>query len=175
MSGDDIEEGEDVAEYSYNGERVKIAGIIKDIKIFYTKTNKILKTFTVEDKTGEIKGVIFEEQLKYYEDLIQENAVVVVDGTIKEDDFGTQIIVNKVLGIEFLTRKTEPTSLIVSVRDKGEISEVGNIADKSKEGNTVVYVLFKDRKYKYKKKIALDYATFSNLVNNYNVEMEYTG
>ena len=176
MNENNSEEGEeDIAEYSYNGEKVKVAGIIKNIKIFYTKNNKILKTFTLEDKTGEIKGVIFERQLKYYEDLLQENAVVVVDGMIKEDDFGTQIIVNKIVGIEYLTRKTDPANLIVNVKDKSEISEIGNIADKSKEGDTTIYILFRDKRYKYKKKIALDYATFSNLVNNYNVEMEYVG
>lgn len=171
----DEEDGEEdiVETYNYNGKRVKVVGIIKDIKIFYTRTGKILKTFIIEDKTGELKCVIFQEQIKYYNDLIQENNIVILSGEIKVDNFGMQLVVDRVLGIEFLSRDTTPTSLIINTLNKKEVNSVKNIADKLEKGNTVIYVKFRNKRYRYQRKIKLDYKSMSSFLNNYDIEVEY--
>ena len=67
------EEDTDIPSYNYDGEVVKIAGIVKNLKIFYTKKDqKPLYVFQIEDKTGEMKAVIFSDRIELNQDKIIE-------------------------------------------------------------------------------------------------------
>ena len=75
-----------------NGEYVKVLGIVKNIETKRAKrTNKAFLTFQIEDQTGSIKAVYFDED---YDKLLQNGAVLKFEGKVKTDDFGTQLTVN---------------------------------------------------------------------------------
>ncbi len=80
-----------------DGQNVKYAGIISNIKKKYTKNNKIMAFVTIEDLYGTAEIIVFENAyMKAGSSLIEEN-IVLVDGrlSIREDDT-TTIIANDI-------------------------------------------------------------------------------
>ena len=101
----DTEEGDDGLNQSssvnYNGEKVKVAGVITNMNTFYTKSDgKAMKVFTLEDRLGEIKCVVFPKDLEKFNELLFEDRLVIITGTFKSDERGTQIIVKSVVDLE---------------------------------------------------------------------------
>ena len=123
-----------------NGKKVKLAGIVKDIKVFYTKKdNKPLKVFTLEDRTGELGAVVFTDKLEDNNSNLVEGKVVLVDGTMKIDDRGAQLIVNSMEDIEKLHIGQEVKYVLVSVVREDQLTTLASIIDTNK-GNIPVYL-----------------------------------
>ena len=143
------EEGE-VGEndYTYDGEKVKIAGIITEHKTIYTKKEKkpmyILK---VEDKTGEMKGVMFEDVIEMNQGKVEEGRIVILEGKISVDSFGTQIIVSHVYDIDAITSEKEVQKVWIQTRTDEQIKWVEAVA-KRHEGQTPLYLYHQGQAYK---------------------------
>ena len=71
-----------------DGQNVKFAGIITNIKKKYTKSNKIMAFATIEDLYGTAEVIIFENAYLNASNILLKENVVVVDGrlSIREDD-----------------------------------------------------------------------------------------
>lgn len=180
LTDDEEDEGMEEVEglgqsYDYDGEIVKIAGIIKDLKIFYTKKdNKPLYVFQVEDKTGEMKAVCFANRIEMNQDKLVEGKVVIIEGEIKTDDFGTQIIVRNMMDIEQIAKSEKPKAVWVKTNDQNKVQELFDFIKQNK-GTLPVYILYNNKKYKANDSIDLSFATFSKMQDMFgqNVKVTY--
>lgn len=80
-----------------DGQNVKFAGIISNIKKKYTKTNKIMAFVTIEDLYGSCEIIVFENcYLNCSDELIEDN-IVLVEGrlNIREDE-DTKIVASRI-------------------------------------------------------------------------------
>jgi DNA polymerase III subunit alpha len=169
------EDGESISSYNYDGETVKIAGIIKDLKIFYTKKDqKPLYVFQVEDKTGDMKAVIFADRIELNQDKLVEGKVVIVQGKVKQDDFGVQIMVQNMFDIEALVNSEKPKAIWVKIAQKEQFEQVVEIA-KANAGDLPVFIYYNGKAYKAKESIDLNFVTFSKLQELFgeNVKVTY--
>lgn len=72
---------------------LSIAGIITDLQIKNRKKDKApFATFKLTDKTGSVSVCCFTEPYKTYKTLIDDNAVVIIQGNMKRDEKYTQFI-----------------------------------------------------------------------------------
>ncbi|MEG0156270.1 MAG: DNA polymerase III subunit alpha, partial [Anaerovoracaceae bacterium] len=71
-----------------DGEKVIMAGIITGKRSLITKSNKQMAFVQVEDFFGEVEVIVFHNVLQKYGQLLQEDAIILVKGTInfKEDE-----------------------------------------------------------------------------------------
>ncbi|WCF11449.1 DNA polymerase III subunit alpha (plasmid) [Paenibacillus thiaminolyticus] len=156
-------EEEETQNYNHDGEIVKIAGIIKDLKIFYTKRDqKPLYVFSLEDHTGDIKSVIFSDRIELNQDKLVEGKVVMIQGQIKVDEFDTQIIVRNMFDIEAMVKSEKPKLIWVKSNDRNKVQELFSFVN-SNLGELPVYVLYQGKKYQANNRIDLNFATFSRL------------
>lgn len=171
----EVEEGDEdeelgiseVSGTAFDGEIVKVAGIIQEVKTFYSKRdNKPLKVFQLEDKTSEIKVVVFNNRLAQNQDKIYEGSIVVVEGQVQTDDFGAQIIANTLLDVRAMERHEVPKALWVRSNVKEDVEFLFDYV-KGNEGGTPVYVLYQGKKYKSKKSFDLNLRTFSTLEDKF--------
>lgn len=95
--GDDDEEEEETVVFEER--KVVVVGILKDVVQRMTKKGDKMAVAQCEDKTGSIKVTVFPRQLNECSIDFVENNVVVIEGTWKNDDFGSQIIVDHVTPI----------------------------------------------------------------------------
>lgn len=88
-------------QYAFNDERkVAVVGILKDVEKRLTKKGDAMMTAMLEDKTGSIKITAFPKQYANCQYTCIENELVVIEGTWRNDDFGSQIIVDKATPIK---------------------------------------------------------------------------
>lgn len=168
-------DGEIQHENNYDGEIVKIAGVIKDLKIHYTKRDqKPLYVFELEDKTGEIKAVIFSDRIEMNQDKLVEGKVVMIQGQIKVDEFDTQIIVRNMFDIEAIVKSEKPKCVWVKSDDQNKVQNLFDFV-KSNRGDLPVYVLYRGKKYQANDSIDLNFANFSKLQDMFgnNVKVVY--
>lgn len=143
----DEEDDEETNSY-YNGKKVRIAGIIKEIKTFYTKKdNKQLKVFTVEDRAGELGGVIFSDKIEDNRQNLFEDKIVFIDGVVKSDDRGVQIIVNQIEDIDQVKVSQQAKRVVVTLVRKDQVTTLDRII-KSNKGKVPVYLKHEGKVFK---------------------------
>ncbi|WPQ59737.1 DNA polymerase III subunit alpha [Paenibacillus polymyxa] len=160
---------------NYDGEVVKVAGIITDLKTFYTKRDqKELKVFTLEDRTGEMKVVCFADRIDANREKIVEGKVVMIQGQVKVDDYDTQIIVKNMFDIEQIAKSEKPKSIWVKSHNQKQVKSLFNFVKENK-GNLPVYVLYQGQAYQSKHSFDLNYANFAKLQDmfGHNVKVLY--
>ena len=79
-----------------DGLKTMIFGIVKDVEVKTTKKYKVITTFKIEDRTGDIQCVLFKNTIRNYE-FIREGMILRVTGTIRNNGFGSQMTVKRVL------------------------------------------------------------------------------
>ena len=90
------EEFVSIRESVYENQNVKLCGIMKDVSQRYTKSGNKLITFTLEDKSGEMKCVAFNTCIEENIGKFEEGNICYVLVRIKTDDFGTQGMLQKI-------------------------------------------------------------------------------
>lgn len=161
--------------YNFDGETVKIAGIIKDLKIFYTKKDqKPLYVFQVEDKSGEMKAVIFADRIELNQDKLVNGKVVIVQGQIKQDDFGVQIMVRNIFDIEQLAQEEKPKAIWVKTNRQDQFNQILKVA-KQHPGNLPIFVRYNNQSYNLNETMELNLSSFSALQGLFgeNVKITY--
>lgn len=89
-----------------DNQKVIIGGMITDKTIKYTKTNKVMAFFTVEDLVGTVEIVAFPRDYEKYQAMIQEDARVFVQGRVSaEDDKASKLIVEKIRPFEDIPKE----------------------------------------------------------------------
>jgi DNA-directed DNA polymerase III (polc) len=162
--GSDEEEGS----FSFDGETIKIAGIVKDIKTFYTKSkNEPMNVFTIEDRTGEIKCVAFPKDKIKNEDKIVEGKIVILNGTIQDDERGLQIIVKTMIDVDAMRLSQTPDVVWVKGSNnrlwaRKQWAEIKNLVEKN-PGDVSVFFSFNGEKHEMKGKIKLNLSTICSI------------
>ena len=79
-----------------DGQIVKYAGIISNIKKRYTKSNKLMVTATVEDLYGSIEIILFENNYTNVSNCVIEDNIVLIEGklSVREDEDAKIIVRN---------------------------------------------------------------------------------
>lgn len=166
---DDENLDEDGITHSYDGEKVKVAGIIKDIKVFYSKKdNKPLYVFQVEGRSGELKCVLFNNRISDNQDKIVDGKIVLISGTIKEDDWGSQLIVDSMVDIETLDKKNiKPKLIAIDAIESNQLNRLNLeiLSVEAHKGEIPIYVTVNGKKFKSNNMVSINLATISKLDN----------
>ncbi len=82
-----------------DGQNVKFAGIINNIKKKYTKNNKIMAFVNIEDLYGNLETIVFENAYQQAGTALMEESIVLVEGrlSIREEEQNVSIIANKIV------------------------------------------------------------------------------
>lgn len=80
----------------YENQDVKVCGIMKAVMLKYSRNGNRLITFTLEDKSGEIKCIAFNSCVERHQECFREGNICYALIRIKTDDFGTQGILQKI-------------------------------------------------------------------------------
>jgi len=168
-------EDEDVIEEdkksAYEGKYIKIAGIIRELKLIYTKKGDKMYMFKIEDRTSDIKCVIFPKSVEGNESKLVEGNLVTVDGKVQTDSRGTQIITNSV---EMLDKASTGavTAILVEVGNEEELDTLKVMLECS-SGKTDVYIDLNGKKFKYNNKVKLDLDLQSQIQERFLFKVKY--
>lgn len=149
-------------------EDVSIGCIITDYTIIYTKKdNRPMSSLNLEDKTGEIKGVLFpDDYANMFGNLVKDKPVI-IKGSFKEDpDFGKQIIVKSITSVKDVISRTDVKQIFVKVEDLAQLDTLDElIADY--EGTVEVTAQCGDQLFKMKRLANACSALYMSLSNNF--------
>jgi len=94
---------------------IQIGGIITTIKTHITKKNDVMAFITLEDFSGNVELIAFADTYEKYKDLISNDSMVFIKGTIStKDDENPKIICNEILPLDEVGEKIAK-KLIVSL------------------------------------------------------------
>jgi len=127
---------------------VTIGCLISKYTIRYTKKDsRPMASVVLEDKSGEIKGVLFPDDYANMFNNLADNKVVVVSGEFRDDaDFGKQIIIKSITPIESFLADESISQICVNLNTIYEMETLDKVlADFS--GDTPVMVQIGDKLY----------------------------
>ena len=110
----------------YNdGQFVKYAGIISNIKKKYTKNNKLMAFATIEDLYGQAEVIIFENAYTNAANLLVNDSIVLVDGrlSIREDD-GVKIVAREIKELSEVENKQKILKIDITHLDENTKSKL---------------------------------------------------
>jgi len=98
-----------------DGQEVKYAGIIVNIKKKYTKSNKLMAFATIEDLYGQAEVIIFENSYQASANILVPESIVLVEGrlSIREDD-GVKIVARNIKEISEEENKVKVLKLNIT-------------------------------------------------------------
>ena len=139
----DLTEEDDDDEGIVKGDQEKpvtIIGVVKEFEQKLTKKGDTMYVFRVEDTTGSIRVTMFPREVEMYGDDVYENAVVRIDGTWKNNDFGVQVVVSSVIPLKEIGTNAPERYLISADAEniKQIISVIDEYADNSDDGIAVI-------------------------------------
>ncbi len=73
---------------------VTLAGLMVSIRVVKTRTGKPLAILVLDDRTGRIEMTLFAEAYEKYRHLLEKDAILVVRGTVTEDDYSGGLKMN---------------------------------------------------------------------------------
>ncbi|MFV0502927.1 MAG: DNA polymerase III subunit alpha [Lachnospirales bacterium] len=128
-----------------DGQSVTYGGLISGLKKIYTRKNELMGFLNVEDLLGNIEVVIFPNLFTKYREILYEDKVIIIDGTVslKEGEKG-KLIANKIYE---LRENTSEKTLWLKIDDKDQILEVNNIIQNNKgDTNIIIYKSYSKEK-----------------------------
>lgn len=116
-----------------HGQPVIIAGLVTNLRTFFTKRGEPMAVMTIEDITGTISAVMFPRIWAEFQDLVDEDAVLVVRGKADTSRGDVQVIVDAVTQNFELVQPAEQPPLLTApdqwLRDAQAGSENGDLYD----------------------------------------------
>lgn len=149
--------------------KIKVAGVLSNIKTFYTKKdNKPLSVFDIEDETGTIRGIIFEEARKTSLSMLEEENLVNISGLLQYRDEKMQIVVDSMTPIETITLTHGVQQISVKITDENNARQMYkelNVLAKDNPGYVEVLYTINGKTSTLKHKIDWNGDTQRQLVN----------
>ncbi len=134
--------GESIQE-QMDGKKVVIGGIINSKKNKITKNNNIMAFITLEDLYGTIECIVFPAVYDKYNELIEENNIVVIEGRIStNEEEEPKILCEDIYPLEKY-RKNKVYLKISKGKPMGILESVKKVLSKYR-GETPVYVYMED-------------------------------
>lgn len=102
-----------------DGQKVVLGGMITDKTIKYTKNNKVMAFFTLEDLMGTVEVVVFPRDYEKSQMLLNDEEKVFIQGRVSaEDDRPSKLILEKIRSFEDI-----PRELWIQFPDRGAYGE----------------------------------------------------
>ena len=102
----------------YDGSRVVLGGIIIKKQNKITKNNNMMGFITLEDLYGTVEGIIFPKIYDNCKDILYEDSIVLVEGTIDaSEEESPKLIINKVSELKKERDKKIGKKLYIKVKD----------------------------------------------------------
>jgi DNA polymerase-3 subunit alpha len=102
----------------FGGRTVSAAGLILEIRKRNNRTS-----FVLDDRTGRIEVTVFEEQMQQFRDLVVKDALVLVEGSLRFDEFsdGWRIACKRIVLLDAL-REQQARRLVLRWPDAPEVN-----------------------------------------------------
>ncbi len=111
-----------------DGMKATIAGIVSGKKILVTKSNKQMAFLNIEDLYGEIEVVVFPNVYDKYLQLIKEDNILVIKGTVNfKEDEAPKLLADKILHIDAFSESSKEIPVKIKVPRNLEEGKCFNI------------------------------------------------
>ncbi|MFS0654595.1 DNA polymerase III subunit alpha [Bacillus sp. 179-C3.3 HS] len=108
---------------SYIKRKISLGGLLTKVKSIRTKNGQSMAFVTFGDETGEMEGVVFPEQFRKLSPLLEEGAMLYVEGRIEHRNDSSQIIVQEAVLLEEMdTKKAE--AVYIRVKEENHTQEL---------------------------------------------------
>ncbi len=108
----------DIAEMSNitpSGSSVRMAGLVTDLQVRYSKKGNRFCTFRIEDRTGGVKCIVWAEAFSRFQTILKEDQMIVVEGKNEQPDGADMnIIVAEAVTLNDLVASTA-RSIVIAV------------------------------------------------------------
>ncbi len=107
------------------GENARVAGLVVFMRLARSKRNGERMAFlTLDDKTGRVEVSVFGEVFSRYQELLQKDALLVVTGSVRNDDYtgGLSIVASEIMDIR-QARETWARRLMLELELAGELPD----------------------------------------------------
>lgn len=148
---------------NYNNKTVKVAGVVRDTKVKFTKKGNTYMRFILEDTTGEIECKLF--NMEKNSELIKDGERLIIVGKFQDNEFGKNIIVNNATDLSIKGDLAEEITVISTdevVEARKQWRELMIVA-KLNRGNTTIRFLQNGTKYEFPLKIKLNPTVLSKI------------
>jgi len=106
------------------GKRVRVCGIITNIKKINTRSGEPMLFVGIEDLSGRVETLVFPKLLKESNQIWQNDTVIILSGKISVKDGEVKILADKAEKFDPEKSKDIPEETIVTVSDEDEIVEI---------------------------------------------------
>jgi len=106
------------------GKRVRVCGIIANIKKINTRSGEPMLFVGIEDLSGRVETLVFPKLLKESNQIWQNDTVIILSGKISVKDGEVKILADKAEKFDPEKSKDIPEETIVTVSDEDEIVEI---------------------------------------------------
>ncbi|MHC1722965.1 MAG: DNA polymerase III subunit alpha [Aminipila sp.] len=118
----------DTNENITDGMKATIAGIVSGKKILVTKSNKQMAFLDIEDLYGQIEVVVFPNVYEKYLQLIKEENILVIKGTVNfKEDEAPKLLADKIVHIEAFSESSKEIPVKIKVPRNLEEGKCFNI------------------------------------------------
>lgn len=136
-----------------DGSRVIIGGIIIKKQNKITKNNNMMAFITLEDLYGTVEGIVFPKVYDNYKDILQEDSIVLVEGTLDtSEEESAKLLINRIKELkkeEEILPPIQPKKVYIKVKDMEQYKnikrELFSLINKHKGDNTLIVYNEKDR------------------------------
>ena len=127
--------------------KIKLIGIIKDIKKMVTKTGDSMVKFNLEDFTGMVETICFPKDFIEKGYKILEDKIVLIEGTIKQDGSKYSIILNDIVELDEINEKKDlKLYLLIDNESRENTEKLKEIIKKYRGENVVYFAIRKENK-----------------------------
>ncbi len=105
------------------GQVVKAAGLVIASRVMVTKRGSKMGILTIDDKSGRLEAMLYSETLEKYQELLQKDKILVLEGEVSFDDFsgGNRMSVKEVYDIA-TARERFATALEIKI-DQQQVTQ----------------------------------------------------
>ena len=134
----------------YVGQTIKIGGVIDVIQKVLTRNNEIMLFVQLEDSTNSIEIIVFPKIYRQFEDILQNENIVIVSGRLNYKDEQPKLIVEDIETIdEFmkgLKNKNKIIPLVIKLENKPSAEQMNSLKELLKRnlGLSPVYFYVKN-------------------------------
>ena len=129
---------------------VIIGGVIGNVKVKKTQSQKEMGVFNIQDLTGEIVAVIFPQKFEQYKELVKEDEYVIAAGYFDNSRDKQQVEVHALMRLkEDFGKLISSVTLKFSKNNIKDLNLYESVINKYK-GNTKLYIKYKNGKNTYK-------------------------
>ncbi len=143
---------------------LKIAGIISSLKLKKTKTGKRMQIITLEDMSGKIEFVLFDDNIEKYQNVLLRDNIVVIRGKAVEDKFRGGVRLNPAEIINFkdnLLRQVKAIELKLTnkilVGNKDIVNNIKKILANQQKGDCNIFINYSNGKLTTKIEVGRDF------------------